>query len=73
MPIDDFVTISAEVLIQKCARTVCHSLEIVDDAQVENEEMFEVTVERTPALEENIRITPDRSFAEITIIDTDSM
>ena len=73
MPIDDFVTISAEVLIQKCARTVCHNLEIVDDAQLENEEMFGVTVERTPALEENIRITQDRSFAEITVIDTDSM
>ena len=45
---------------------------IIDDARVEYEEMFNVTLERTSGLEGNVRIIRERSVAMITIIDNDS-
>ena len=45
---------------------------IIVDAKVEYEVMFNVTLERTAALEENIKVFPERTVATITIIDKDS-
>ena len=71
-PIGDFEFLSDEVVIPKCEKRVCHNVIIVNDAQLELEEMFSITLERSPALEANVGITKERSLAEITIIDTDS-
>ena len=45
---------------------------IIDDVMVENEEMFNVTLERSPALQGNVKVVKERSVEIITIIDRDS-
>ena len=48
------------------------NVNIVDDVMVENEEMFNITLERSPALQGNVKVVKERSAEIITIIDTDS-
>ena len=68
----DFELLSEEVFIPECGKRVCVNVTIIDDAKVEYEEMFHVTLERTAALEGNIKVFPERTVATITIIDKDS-
>ena len=72
MPDDDFKTLSAEVMIQKCAKRACANVMLVDDVQLEEDEVFRVTLERTAALEGNVNPEPGRSLAVVTIVDRDS-
>ena len=46
---------------------------IIDDVMIENEEMFNVTLERSPALQGNVKVVKERSAEMITIIDRDGM
>ena len=68
----DYEIPSDVVFIPKCEKRVCQNVTILDDTQLELVEMFEITLERSPALQGNIRIMRERSLARITIIDTDS-
>ena len=45
---------------------------LVDDMQLEEDEVFRVTLERTAALENNVSPEPGRSLAVVTIVDGDS-
>ena len=68
----DFELLSREVFIPKCEKRVCQNVTILDDTQLELEELFDITLERSPILQGNIKIIRERSLAGITIIDTDS-
>ena len=68
----DFQLLSEEVDIRACEKRACVNVTIIDDAKVEYEEMFNVTLERTAALEGNIKVIEERTVATITIIDKDS-
>ena len=72
MPDDDYKTLSAEVTIRKCAKRACVNVMLVDDIQLEEDEVFMVTLERTAALEDNVSPEPGRSLAVVTILDGDS-
>ena len=65
----DFEISSDEVVISECQKRVCTNVTIIDDTEVEHEETFSVTLERTAALEGNVKIVKERSVAMITIID----
>ena len=67
----DFVRLSEEVNILRCGAKVCHNVTIIDDTQIEPDEVFRITLERTADLEGNVRINRDRSNAEIHIHNTD--
>ena len=67
----DYEFLSTEVTIPKCETRACHTVAIVDDTQLEMEEKFNISLERSALLEENIRIIRETSVAVITIIDTD--
>ena len=67
----DFALLSEEVYIPECGKRVCVNVTIFDDAKVEYEEMFNVTLERIAALEGNIKVRTERTVAMITIIDKD--
>ena len=45
---------------------------LVDDMQLELDEVFRVTLERTAALEGNVNPEPGRTLAVVTIHDGDS-
>ena len=66
---DDFKALSAEIMIQKCAKRACANVMLVDDMQLEEDEVFRVTLERTAALEGNVSPEPGRSLAVVTILD----
>ena len=68
----DFEVLSHEVFILKCEKRVCQNVTILDDTQLELDELFDITLERSAGLEGNIKIFRERSLADITIIDTDS-
>ena len=68
----DFEILSDEVFIPECQRSMCMNVTIIDDTKVEGEEMFNVTLERSPALQGNVKVVRERSVATITIIDKDS-
>ena len=72
MPDDDFKALSTEVMIRKCAKRACTNVMLVDDVQLEEDEVFMVTLERTATLEGNVNPEPGRSLAVVTIIDGDS-
>ena len=65
------MTLAAELFIPKCEKRACTIIILVDDTQLELNEMFKVTLERTAALEGNVNPEPGRTTAEVTIIDTD--
>ena len=67
----DYEILADEVVILQCDNRACHDVTIVDDTQLELEELFSITLERSAALQGNIRIIQERSLTEITIIDTD--
>ena len=67
----DYGIVSDDVSIPKCENRACYNITIVDDAQLELEELFSITLERSAGLQGNIRTVRERSLAEITIIDTD--
>ena len=69
---DDYITLSAEVMIPKCAKRACANFMLVDDIQLEEDEVFRVTLERTAALESNVSPEPGRTLAVVTIVDGDS-
>ena len=71
MPDEDYVVTDAELFIPKCEKRACTIIPLVDDTQLELNEMFTVTLERTAALEGNVNPEPGRTIAEVTIIDTD--
>ena len=58
--------------IPECAKRACANVVLVDDTQLEEDELFRVTLERTAALEGNVNPESSRSLADVTIIDTDS-
>ena len=72
MPDDDYKTLSTEVIIQKCTTRACANVMLVDDVQLEEDEVFRVTLEQTAALEDNVNPEPGRSLAVVTIVDGDS-
>ena len=69
---DDYITLSAEVVIPNCTKRVCANVMLVDDMQLEEDEVFRVTLERTAALERNVSPEPGRHLAVVTIVDGDS-
>ena len=71
MALRDYGLLSIVVYIPKCEKRVCENVTIVDDAQLELEEQFNITLERAALLEGNIKIVRERNVAVITIIDTD--
>ena len=72
MPDDDYKTLSAEVTIPTYAKRACVNVMLVDDIQLEEDEVFRVTLERTATLEGNVNPEPGRSLAVVTIVDGDS-
>ena len=54
-----------------CDRRICVNLTVENDVTLEETESFEVTLQRTPDLDERIILTP--ATAEISIIDDDGL
>ena len=60
-------------MILKCEERACANIMLLDDIQLEPDELFRVTLERTAALEGNVNPEPGRTLAVVTIMDGDSM
>lgn len=43
---------------ESCARQTCVAVSILNDTQVEIDEVFYITLERTPELNEEIKLNP---------------
>ena len=50
---------------EQCIREVCEYIILVDDLMVERDETFYVTLERTPDLDEHIRLNPTEKRVKI--------
>ena len=67
----DFVAFDDEVNIPSCGKRACINVTIIDDTQIEPDEVFRISLERTPILEGNIILQQDRTIAEICIHNMD--
>ena len=50
----------------------CLSVMIIDDKEVEQDESFDVVLERPPGLNERVKLLPGQSRAEVIIKNEDS-
>ena len=53
------------VPFDKCSREVCEYIILIDDRMIERDETFYVTLERTPDLNEHIRLHPTEKRVKI--------
>ena len=68
----DYTGLDTILKFPVCARRQCISIAIADDATVEFEESFRVSLERTSALPEAIAIDQRRAVAIVDIVDNDA-
>ena len=68
----DFASLDTILKFPVCGRRQCISIAIADDATVEFEESFRVSLERTSALPEAIAIDQRRAVAIVDIVDNDA-
>ena len=52
-------------MILECEKRACAHVTLVDDIQLEEDEVFRVTLERTAALEGNVNPEQSRSLAVV--------
>ena len=60
---------SKELAFSKCDIVQCREVIIIDDTTVEEEEAFDLTLERVPGVNSHVEIDPNRTT--ITILDND--
>ena len=53
------------LLFAACQRRSCVNVTIINDEQVENDELFNVTLERTPGLDDRITLNPINGVIQI--------
>ena len=59
------------LLFTACQRRSCVNVTIIEDGILENEELFNVTLERTPGLDDRITLDPINGVVQIN--DNDGM
>ena len=62
----DYIGLSTILSFPACGTRECVNVTIVDDSVLENVESFDVTLERTPALDMRITLDPVDGVVEIT-------
>ena len=62
----DYGAVDIILMFAACQRRSCVDVPIVDDAIFENTELFKVTLERTPGLNNTIKLKPVDQQIEIT-------
>ena len=67
----DYIGLSTILSFPACETKQCVNVTIVDDEVLENVELFDVTLERTPGLDMRIRLDPVDGVVEI--IDDDGL
>ena len=67
----DYESVDIVLMFDSCEKRRCVDVVIVDDILLEDTELFDVTLERPPELDNRITLTP--IDGEIEIIDDDGM